>query len=150
MSKRIYVASPLHPIEGETFTSNMRSARLYCDIIDTHTDWSTKAPHTYLPYILDDTVKDERELALRIGVQILQLCEALVVCGDRISSGMKGEIYKAAVLGMDVFVANENLLDEVSAICDKFGNRVYLFECDDSRLSMSSFTLWNRGCRKVS
>ena len=60
------------------------------------------APHAYLPYLLDDTVAEERALALEFDTKLLKLCTRLVVYGDVISSGMRVEIKEATMLGIPV------------------------------------------------
>ena len=60
------------------------------------------APHAYLPYLLDDTVAEERALALEFDTKLLKLCTRLVVYGDVISSGMRVEIEEATKLGIPV------------------------------------------------
>lgn len=60
------------------------------------------APHAYLPYLLDDTVAEERALALEFDTKLLKLCTRLVVYGDVISSGMRMEIEEATKLGIPI------------------------------------------------
>ena len=75
----------------------------------TYSAWAEKefggravAPHAYLPYLLDDRVPEERALALEFDLKLLSMCSRIVVFGDRISSGMKGEIEYAQSLGIPV------------------------------------------------
>ena len=60
------------------------------------------ATHAYLPLLLDDNDPAERELALEFGIKLLATCDALIVCGARITSGMAGEIKKAMELGIPI------------------------------------------------
>lgn len=66
--------------------------------------WSPICPHLYLPQILDDDKPEEREQALRVGLELLNSCDALIV-GTRygISKGMQGEIKRANELEKFVF-----------------------------------------------
>ncbi len=139
---RIYVASPLSPIEGEVLVNNMSSARLYCSIISINTSWRALAPHSYLPFFLDDSCEEERKLALQFGLDLISICDCIAVCGNRISPGMKGEILHAATIGIPVYVADENLIEEVSLLCKDYDNQVSLLDCDDSRLAMCSSELF--------
>ena len=50
-----------------------------------------------------DSIPEERETALRIGMELMDLCDALIICGRRISSGMEGEIKEALKKGMEVY-----------------------------------------------
>lgn len=59
-------------------------------------------PHANLPSLLDDTVPEERALALEFGLKLLGLCSQVVVYGSRISNGMKNEIAAAEQLGLPI------------------------------------------------
>ena len=60
-------------------------------------------PHLYLPQILDDNKPKEREQALRVGLELLESCDVLLV-GARygISEGMREEIDRAQELGLSI------------------------------------------------
>lgn len=64
-------------------------------------------PHLYLPQILDDDKPEEREQALRVGLELLKCCDAVIV-GARygISEGMQAEIDVAENLGLLVKIYN--------------------------------------------
>lgn len=65
-------------------------------------DWAV-APHAVLPYILDDTIPEERALAMEFGMKLLSMSTRVVVFGSQISSGMDQEIRAAQNLGIPVF-----------------------------------------------
>ena len=44
----------------------------------------------------------ERETGLRLGLEMLGLCEELWVCSEHISGGMKAEIEQAKQLGIKI------------------------------------------------
>ena len=56
-----------------------------------------------LPYILDDTIPEERALAMEFGMKLLSMSTRVVVFGSQISSGMDQEIRAAQNLGIPVF-----------------------------------------------
>ena len=78
-------------------------ARFYLKRMEELYHCRTFASHAYLPLMLDDTISEERELALSIGKQFLDLCDVLIICGRRISSGMEGEIRHAFASGKEVY-----------------------------------------------
>ena len=53
------------------------------------------APHLLYPQILDDGDKEQRKLGLNMALTLLTKCSELWVFGDKISSGMAGEIDRA-------------------------------------------------------
>ncbi|MGH7272088.1 MAG: hypothetical protein ACREJ3_16785, partial [Polyangiaceae bacterium] len=58
------------------------------------------APQLYLPDFIDE--RTERELALRLCVELLACCEVLWFYGTRISPGMEREIAAAHQRGIPV------------------------------------------------
>lgn len=66
--------------------------------------WSPICPHLYLPQILDDNNPEEREQGLRVGLDLLNSCDVLLVGGRYgISEGMQAEIEKAQELEKFIF-----------------------------------------------
>lgn len=61
---------------------------------------NASAPHAYLPMILCDNIPSDRALALQFGLELLKGSDILLICGNRISSGMRGEIAHAICLKM--------------------------------------------------
>ena len=84
--KRAYICSSVvckKPGKIECLTWGLR--RPYLDTIREVFHCRTYASHAYLPLMLDDTIPEERKLALSIGKQLLDFCDVLIICGGRIS-----------------------------------------------------------------
>ncbi len=112
--RKAYICSPLSAPTWELIEQNMESARQYMKEVSEKFGCDAVAPHAYIPYILNDNIPKERELALSFGLSLLELCSCLVICGDVISNGMKGEIKKADDLQMVIFRYNGGKLLPVS------------------------------------
>ena len=102
--KKAYICSPLSAKTKEERLFNMGLAKAYLDTISQVFHCRTFASHAYLPLMLDDTIPEERKLALSIGKQLLDFCDVLIICGGRISSGMKGEIRHAYDTGKEAYL----------------------------------------------
>lgn len=100
--KMVYICSPLLAPTKEGIRDNMKKAERYAAIVSEGYHCRTIAPHAFLPEYLDDTVPEEREIGLRFGISILEISKAVIVCGDKISSGMSREIARAMELGLPV------------------------------------------------
>ena len=100
----VYVCSPLSAPTREGVMKNMEKAKEYCAKAVSYYDGkaSAFAPHAYLPHMLDDNISWQRKLALDFGLAVLEQCDVIAVCGDRISNGMRGEIEKAKELGKEM------------------------------------------------
>ena len=69
-------------------------------------------PHLYLPLFISE--ENERELAIRTGLRLMDVCSELWVCGERISEGMRREIARAAEAGLPI----RNVKEEDINVCD--------------------------------
>lgn len=95
MRKLVYIASPL---SGDV-EQNLSFARQAC--LSAMAQGTTPfAPHLLYPQMLDDNDPLQRELGMKMGNQMLALCDELWLCGDRISPGMAGEMKLAEKLGI--------------------------------------------------
>lgn len=97
MSKLVYIASPL---SGDV-ERNLDFARQACRYAISQ-GATPFAPHLLYTQMLDDGDPAERQLGIDMGNQMLELCEELWLCGDRISAGMEGERKLAESLGIPV------------------------------------------------
>ena len=101
--KKAYICSPLSAKTAEGIKENMRMANQYAQEISQLLSCRAAAVHGILPDLLDDNDPVERKLALDFGIKYLATCDMLVICGDRVSSGMTGEIKAAKVLGIPIY-----------------------------------------------
>ena len=101
--KRAYICSPLSAKTGKNECLTWGLAKAYLDTVSQVFHCRTYASLAYLPLMLDDTIPEERKLALSIGKQLLDFCDVLIICGERISSGMEGEIRYAHDTGKEVY-----------------------------------------------
>lgn len=90
---KVYICSPLR---GD-YEANQKKAENYCRLA-VLVGLFPIAPHIYLPRFMDDTNPEERETALRMGLDILEMCNEMWVFmpdSKEPSEGMKREIEKA-------------------------------------------------------
>lgn len=100
---RVYICSPLRAPMERLIRENMENAACYVRKIAITCNCRAIAPHSFLPDYLDDTIPEEREICLEFGLSVLKLCKALIICGDRISDGMKMEILTAMELNIPTY-----------------------------------------------
>ncbi len=93
-------------------------------------------PHAYLPMLLCDKVPAERAIALDIGLRLLEQSKVLLVCGNRLSSGMKGEISRAVELRMDIIVFDEGLYLDVKKLVTQKGGEKGMVKLDRENFPM--------------
>lgn len=136
--KRAYICSPLSGSTAEEELSNIWCARAYMLYARTMLGYMARAPHAYLPMLLCDHVAAERALALQFGLQLLEQSEVLLICGDRISRGMKGEIHHAAQLGSPIIVYCEGLYLDVRKLATRAGADKKLVAMDETHPALAS------------
>jgi len=95
--KLIYIASP-YAGDVERNMEFARAACRYC-IAQGHTP---VAVHLLYTQLLNDSIPEERETGLKLGHHVLERCDELWCCGDRISAGMSAEIGEAGKLGKPI------------------------------------------------
>lgn len=111
--KRAYICSPLSADSEEVFFENMRSARAYMFYAMKKMYLNASAPHAYLPMLLWDRVPADRALALMFGLRLLEQSDLLLVCGNRLSEGMRGEVIHAVSLHMPIITFDDDLYLEI-------------------------------------
>lgn len=104
----VYICSPLSAPTEQGVRKNMEKAAYYAGLVSGITGCRAIAPHSFLPEYLDDNIPEEREAALAFGLSILKLSKAVIVCGNRISSGMRGEIKMAGELDIPAYALVES------------------------------------------
>jgi len=111
----VYICSPLSAADHEQMKKNMIYAGSYARTVSICWDCRTIAPHSFLPRYLDDNIREEREVAISFGLSVLQLCKALVICGEHISDGMANEIRKAKEWDIPIYrLVGDKCLEKVS------------------------------------
>ena len=103
----VYICSPLSAPTKEGIRKNMEKAAYYAGLVSGVTGCRAIAPHSFLPEYLDDDIPAEREAGLAFGLSVLRLSKAIIVCGSRISSGMRGEIRLAGELDIPAYALIE-------------------------------------------
>lgn len=106
--KLVYIASPLRGDDpsGKAYETNIRRAAEYCQKACS-LGVLAFAPHLYFTQFYNDTISEEREKGLEMGLAMLEKCEELWVMGRRISQGMRGEIARAKELGLPIYHVEE-------------------------------------------
>lgn len=97
MNGLVYIASPY---AGDVL-GNIEFAKAACRYA-MECGQTPVAVHLLYPQFLRDSDPAEREAGLRMGREVLAVCKALWVCGDRVSEGMAREIAEAKRLGIPV------------------------------------------------
>lgn len=119
--KQAYICSPCRADTAESISVNMKAARLYMYFAHTELDMNASAPHAYLPIILCDKIPAERALAMKFCLSLIETGVTVLVCGNRLTSGMMDEISHAARIGEEIQVFNELLYTDVQKIVIKAG-----------------------------
>lgn len=95
--KKVYVVSPY----SGAVKQNVEFARKCCRKLSDE-GCIPFAPHLLFTQFLDDDIPQERERGIQFGLELMKLCDEVVVCGDYISRGMGAEIACAKDLGIPV------------------------------------------------
>lgn len=138
--RRAYICSPLRSECESEVLLNIRAARAYMYYAAVRLGCLSRAPHAYLPMLLCDADRTERGIALEFGLNLLGRSDIVLVCGDRISEGMAGEIVRAAVSGLEIQVFHDKLHPVVRKIVEESGGDLQrvVFRQEHPLLSLSA------------
>lgn len=136
--KKAYVCSPLHAQCDDDLVDNMRTARAYMFYAMKKMNLSARAPHAYLPMLLCDRMPAERALGIQFGIKLLEHSDLLLICGDRISRGMRGEIEQAVKLGIPMLAFDETVYWEARKIVTQCGGKKRSIRLDRENTPMAS------------
>ena len=135
--KRAYICSPLSAKTDEEFVENMHRARSYMHYAAKEMGLAARAPHAYLPMLLCDRIPNERALALQFGLRLLEESDILLVCGDRISLGMQGEILHAISIKVRILTFSYPIYKKVCEYVRKENGDAELIEVDENHSFMA-------------
>lgn len=147
--ERIYICSPLRSATLQGQEINMKAARKYMQYATDRFKKRAMALHAYLPYVFNDDIPFERNLALKLGLDVLSVSDEIFVCGDKISEGMKGEIEHAALNDKQITVFNKEIYNDVMMIVAGSGSQHFriILNTDNPLLGMSTENVVNEGAK---
>lgn len=85
----VYLAHPVSAPDAAGVAANLARARRWLRWFVEHTDFAICAP--WIPYVETLDEVDHRARGLRDDLAMLARCDAIVLVGGRVSSGMRGE-----------------------------------------------------------
>ena len=85
--KKVFICSPLR---GD-IKNNIKKAKEYSRMA-VKKGYLPITPHIYFTQFLDDGIEAEREVALKMNIELLDLCDELWIFGNKITEGMQREI----------------------------------------------------------
>lgn len=94
-TRRVYVC---HPFRDDPVRNAERVRDICVELVDE--GFLPLAPHLFLPQILDETI--DREVAMRLCLELLDDCDEVRVYGPDITDGMREEIARAEARGLKV------------------------------------------------
>ena len=99
------VAYICSPYRGDTNKHTIYARRLVSYALQQ--GYAPICPHLYLTQVLDDNDPDEREQGLQAGLELLRVCDVVVVGYQYgISEGMKAELDLAEDTGKKIIYIN--------------------------------------------
>jgi len=99
--KLVYVCSPLRASTPEGQAANEATATRMCQIL-WEMGFLPVAPHLYFPRFAPDSDPASRQAGIQAGLELLALCDRMVVLDGPPSPGMRGEIEEAIRLGIPI------------------------------------------------
>lgn len=104
-----YICAPYRPISDdpekakEELKENIRRQAVACRTASAFGRIPI-APALYFARFLRDSVEQERNEGLELGLECIKYCKDLIVVGNRISEGMRAEIMEASRCGVNIII----------------------------------------------
>lgn len=133
-----YICSPLSAEADNDLIKNMISARAYMYYMWQVMRYPARAPHAYLPMLLCDHIPRDRQLALDFGRELLRESSMVLVCGNKISEGMKLEIIQAGKLGMPIIAFDKEVYQQIISLLRTYNEDITLAALDTYHPLMAS------------
>ena len=131
--QKVYICSPCRADTPTGVYRNMMTARFYMFYAYKIMGLYPRAPHAYLPVLLNDGDEYERSMALIFGKDLLLNVKEVLVCGYILSEGMRGEITRALELGIPVTVYSSAVY---AALKEATDSPLLRFACEKSPLEL--------------
>ena len=145
---KAYIASPCRAETLEELRLNMKAARFYLYYVHKNFSLNALAPHAYLPIMLNDSIPAERESALDFCLARLNHCQLFLMCGNRMTDGMRGEAAYAAqraipmkAFSAEIYKAAHGLLKR-----EGFNTDLLIYDEEHPLLAMSAEEMF---CQEV-
>ncbi|RJX25105.1 MAG: DUF4406 domain-containing protein [Dethiobacter sp.] len=100
--KLVFVCSPYRG----NVEYNTSRAQGYCRFVQSQ-GCVPYAPHLHNPQFLDDSIPEEREAGIKLGLQILVRADEMWLFGSRLTEGMEAELKAALRLNKPIRYFND-------------------------------------------
>jgi hypothetical protein len=104
----VFICSPY----GGDIERNTAKAAGYCRFAYTK-GFTPYAPHLHNSIFLDESIPEEREVGISLGLEVLKRCDELWSFGKTVSAGMQVELNYAKENGIPIKYFNERC-EEIS------------------------------------
>lgn len=122
--KMVYIASPLRG----NYNTNIKNAVEYCRLAGER-GVLPLAPHIIFSQWCNDTVPQQREQGLQLGLALLEKSDELWIMGEKISEGMRGEISFAMEHGIPAYHITNPLEPEAYPVSAGENRLLSKFDC---------------------
>ncbi|WFR60161.1 hypothetical protein QA584_08740 [Anaerocolumna sp. AGMB13025] len=120
----VYIASPLRG----NYNTNIKNAVEYCRLAGER-GVLPLAPHIIFSQWCNDTVPQQREQGLQLGLALLEKSDELWIMGEKISEGMRGEISFAMEHGIPAYHITNPLEPEAYPVSADENRLLSKFDC---------------------
>lgn len=95
--KLVYVCSPYRG----NIEYNTNRAKGYCRFVYTQ-GCVPYAPHLHNPQFLDESIPEERQMGIMLGLELLKRSDEMWLFGDKLTEGMEAELKAAQLMKIPI------------------------------------------------
>ena len=93
--EQVYVCAPLNVKTREKTLKSLYEGSEYVEYVKKEMQYFAIAIHTYLPAFINDKMLANRDEMKKLRTQIIEQCDIVMVCGEKVSREMKQDILYA-------------------------------------------------------
>ena len=135
--ERVYLCSPLSFKTCEKLFQTVCVASEYTNYIKDQMGYFAISVHTYLPAFVNDKILTKQEQMRELRMQILEQCDIVMVCGERVSLEMKQDVLYALKQNKKIVVFTPEVFKIVMKLVRISGVTVFDLRYDEKQPSLS-------------
>lgn len=136
-SERVYLCAPLSFKTREKLFQKVCAASEYTKYIKDKMGYFAISVHTYLPAFINDKLLTQREQMRALRMQILEQCDIVMVCGERVSLEMKQDVLYALKQNKRIVVFTPEVFKIVMKLVRISGVTVFDLRYDENQPRLS-------------
>lgn len=135
--EQVYVCAPFSVKTREKTLKTLYVGCEYVDYVKKKMQYFAIAIHTYLPAFINDKIIFNRDEMKKLRTQIIEQCDIVMVCGEKLSREMKQDILYAIERRKKIVVFTRELFQIVMKLMEVSGVHEFDLRYDENHPTLA-------------